>query len=99
MVELTDKLHGWTKSVYDFGCAFIHLSNLHDHAARDPLAQITEAERKAILDHLRHYHGGPHGAAPGFAEVVPYLPRVFTKIADNLECYVKQVERDGELEA
>lgn len=99
MVDLTDTLHGWTKSVYAFGCAFIHLSNLHDHQARDPLAQITQAERKAILDHLRYYHGGPHGESPGFADVVPYLPMVFTKIADNLECYVKQLEQDGELEA
>jgi len=99
MVDLTDTLHGWTKSVYAFGCAFIHLSNLHDHQARDPLDQITEAERKAILDHMRSYHGGPHGASPGFADVVPYLPMVFTKIADNLECYVKKVEQDGELEA
>lgn len=99
MVDLTDTLHGWTKSVYAFGCAFIHLSNLHDYQVRDPLGQITETERKAILDHLRYYHGGPHGASPGFADVVPYLPMVFTKIADNLECYVKQVEQDGELEA
>lgn len=99
MVDLTDTLHGWTKSVYAFGCAFIHLSNLHDHAARDPLAQITESERKAILDHLRFYHGGPNGDSPTFADVVPYLPMVFAKIADNLECYVKQIEQDGELEA
>lgn len=99
MVELTDTLHGWTKSVYTFGCAFIHLSNLHDHEARDPLHQITEAERTAILDHLRQYHGRPHGASPGFSDVVPYLPMVFTKIADNLECYVKQVEQNGGLEA
>jgi len=99
MVDLTDTLHGWTKSVYAFGCAFIHLSNLHDHQARDPLDQISDTERKAILDHLRYYHGGPPGASPGFSEVVPYLPMVFTKIADHLECYVKEVEQDGELEA
>ena len=99
MVDLTDTLHGWTKSVYAFGCAFIHLSNLHDHQTRDPLQQITESERTAILDHLRSYHGGPHGGSPGFAEIVPYLPMVFTKIADNLEYYVRQVEQDGEIEA
>jgi hypothetical protein len=37
MVQLTDTLHGWTKSVYAFGCAFIHLSSFHDHHVRDPL--------------------------------------------------------------
>lgn len=99
MVDLTDTLHGWTKSVYSFGCAFIHLSNLHDYQARDPLEQITEAERNAMLDHLRQYHGGPHGTSPGFSDVIPYLPRVFTKIAGNLEFYVKTIEQDGELDA
>ncbi len=84
MVDLTDTLHGWTKSVYAFGWAFIHLCNLHDHQTRDPLGQIMEAERKSTLDHLRHYHDGPHGASPAFSDVVPYLPMVFTKIADNL---------------
>jgi len=98
MVDLTHKLHGWTKSVYAFGCAFIHLSSFHDHQVRDPLAQLPDAERNVILEHLRHYHGGPHGESPRFSDVVPFLPRVFTKIADNLECYVKQVEQDGDLE-
>lgn len=99
MVELTDKLHGWTRSVYSFGCAFIHLSNLHDHQAREPLEQITEAERSAMLSHLRQYHGGPDGALLAFRDIIPYVPRVFSKISDNLECYVKDLEQDRGLES
>lgn len=98
MVDLTDTLHSWTRSVYAFGCAFIHLSNFHDHQVRDPLDQVTEEERRAILDHMRYYHGGPDGASPRFSDLIPYLPMVFTKIADNLECYVKAIEQDGDLE-
>lgn len=94
MVDLTDSLHGWTKSVYAFGCAFIHLSHLHDHQTRDPMDQISETERDAILGHLRYYHGGPSGTSPRFSDVVPLLPAVFEKIADNLECYVTQLEKD-----
>lgn len=30
MVELADRLHGWDRSVYRFGCAFIHLSSYPD---------------------------------------------------------------------
>ncbi len=37
MVDLANALHGWTKSVYAFGCAFIHLSHLHDYQTRGPL--------------------------------------------------------------
>jgi len=97
MVDLADTLHGWTKSVYAFGCAFIHLSNFHDYRARDPLYQISDSEREAILGHLRNSHGGPHGSEPSFSDIVPLLPMVFTKIADNLECYVKSIERDEDL--
>ncbi|CAN5878246.1 hypothetical protein BH23GEM7_BH23GEM7_07080 [soil metagenome] len=98
MVELTDTLHGWTKSVYSFGCAFIHLSSFHDHQVRDPLDQVSDRERNAILGHLRYYHGDPNGPSPRFTDVVPLLPMVFEKIADNLECYVEDLERDGDLE-
>ena len=84
--------------MYAFGSAFIHLSNLHDHKARDPLDYVSEVERNEILSYLRHYHGGPNETSPRFPDVVPFLPMVFTKIADNLECYVRQIESDGDLE-
>jgi hypothetical protein len=98
MVILADKLHNWTKSVYAFGCAFIHLSNLHDYRTRDPLAQIPADERNAVLRHLRYYHGGPAQELPTFADVVPFLPRVFEKIADNLRCYVDSLEAGKSLD-
>lgn len=98
MVELANKLHGWTRSVYRFGCAFIHLSNMHDYQSRDPLQQIPEDEREAILEHLRHYHGGPSQSQPTFGDIGHFLPRVYEKIADNLECYLKSLENGGSLE-
>lgn len=98
MVDLAQKLHGWTRSVYEFGCGFIHLSNLHDYRTRDPLTQISPAERDTILEHLRYYHGGPSNPAPTFDDIVPLLPRVFDKIADNLACYLKQLEGDEDID-
>lgn len=94
MVDLTNTLHGWTKSVYDFGCAFIHLSSFHDYQVRDPLAQITVEERRAILTHMHNYHHAPNETETRFIDIVPYLPMVFEKIAANLECYVKQLEEE-----
>lgn len=92
MVELSQTLQGWTQSVYKFGCAFIHLSCLHDYNDRDPLAQLPETERRDILEHCRHYHGGPHDGAERFDDLVSYLPRVLEKIASNLECYLGALE-------
>ncbi len=95
MVNLAQQLHGWTASVYSFGCAFIHLTRFHDHRHRDPLRSIPRDEQTAILRHMRSYHHGPPAENPSFDDLVPYLPQAFTKIADNLECYLKQLEIGG----
>ena len=92
MVKLAQELQGWAQSVYKFGCAFIHLSNLHDYNDRDPLLQLPAYERRDILDHCRYYHGGPATDAERFEDLVPYLPRVLEKISGNLECYLEQLE-------
>ena len=98
MVNLANHLHGWSKSVYSFGCAFIHLSAFHDYRDRDLLGLISNEERASILQHLRHYHGGPNGSSPTFADVVPLLPMVFDKISSNLECYLQHLEKGEDLE-
>lgn len=97
MVDLANKLNGWTESVYRFGCAFIHLSNMHDYRCRDPMASLGESEREAILKHLRHYHGEPPGPL-SVEGVAPILPMVFDKVSSNLEGYLVRLEADEELE-
>jgi hypothetical protein len=98
MVDLAQALQGWTQSVYKFGCAFIHLSGLHDYNDRDPLLQLSAEERRDIIDHCRHYHGGPAADAARFEDLVPYLPRVLEKISGNLECYLEALENGEVLE-
>ena len=98
MVELADSLHGWAKSVYDFGCAFIHLSSFHDYETRNPLELVTSDEREAILRHMRNYHHGPQSDHPTFEELASYLPAVFDKVSGNLDCYLKELESNGDLE-
>lgn len=93
MVDLAQNLQGWTRSVYKFGCAFIHLSGLHDYNDRDPLEQLPLQEREDILEHCRYYHGGPVGNDAKFSDLVPYLPNVLSKIAENLECYLEDLEK------
>jgi hypothetical protein len=97
MVDLSQQLQGWTQSVYRFGCAFVHLSDFHNHFAENPFQRLSEAERRDVLSHMRNYHGGPSHDNPDMEEFSTYLPRVFDKIADNLRCYIDQLER-GETE-
>lgn len=99
MVDLAQVLQGWTQSVYKFGCAFIHLSGLHDYNDRDPLSELPTEERSDILKHCRYYHGGPAPTAERFEDLVPYLPRVLEKISGNLECYLEALENGEVLNA
>ncbi len=92
MVDLAQSLQGWTRSVYKFGCAFIHLSNLHDYSDRDPLEQLPPEERDDLLSHCRHYHGGPLQEDANFSDLIPYLPRVLEKISGNLKSYLGGLE-------
>jgi hypothetical protein len=94
MAELAGKLHGWTGSVYKFGCAFIHLSAFHDYSDRDPFAALPASEQRDILNHMRDYHFGPPQATPTFQDLTPYFPRILDKISDNLRNYVKQLENN-----
>jgi hypothetical protein len=89
MVDLAQKLHGWTQSVYKFGCAFIHLSALHDYENRDPIARLTVNERTDLITHCRNYHGGPAQDSPTFQDFIPYLSNIFSKVSSNLDCYLK----------
>jgi hypothetical protein len=97
MVDLSKNLFNWAKNVYEFGCAFIHLSSFHDYATRDPLERIPAAERSTIASYLNYYHLIHLGPDVKFSEILPLLPNVFKKIKDNLECYLKDLEKDGEL--
>ncbi|MBX3276357.1 MAG: hypothetical protein KF729_39255 [Sandaracinaceae bacterium] len=98
MVDHAATLHGWAESVYRFGCAFIHLSQFHDYATRDPVAALTPGERAAMLRHLRGYHGGPARDDFTLVDVVPVLPPVFEKIRSNLDCYLRQLESGEKLD-
>ena len=92
MLKLASKLHGWSGSVYRFGCGFIHLSRFHDYKEREPMDAISQEEKDNILRYMQYYHGGPHVLNLKFADLIPYLPVVFEKISGNLESYLQDLE-------
>jgi len=95
MVEAAEKFEGWARSVYKFGCAFIHLSNFHGYNSQNPLNSISEEEKADLLRHMRYYHGGPESDNPTFHELARYFPRIFGKIKGNLECYLESLSKNS----
>ncbi len=98
MVDLADTLNGWTKSVYKFGCAFIHLSLFHDYAFNDPFENIELNEINSVKSHLNWYHGFPLTNELTMDSISFYLPMVFDKIESNLEHYIKNLEEQQTVE-
>jgi len=93
MVDLTDRLHGWTNSVYKLGCAFIHLSPMADYKNSNPFQQIEKTEINDIKQHLHNYHGFQLVDPLNMDTVSPYLLRVLDKVSSNLECYIEYLEK------
>ncbi len=94
MVELSNKLMGWTQSVYKFGCAFIHLSSFHGYENDDPLFQLNDIEKEEILAHLKNYHHIITEENLSFEVILKILPDVLKKISMNLECYIQHLEKN-----
>lgn len=94
MVELAEKLQGWTNSVYKFGCGFIHLSNYHDPENYDPFLELPELEQHNVKQFMNHYHNFDVNEELNFNNIKPYLHKVFIKIYDNLKCYVRELQEN-----
>ncbi|MGE3467974.1 MAG: hypothetical protein AB7J13_13705 [Pyrinomonadaceae bacterium] len=94
MVDLTDRLHGWTNSVYGLGCAFIHLSPMSDYRNSNPFQQLEQAETNNIKQHLHNYHGFPLNDELNMDTVSPYLLQVLEKVSGNLEGYIDHLENN-----
>lgn len=93
MVNISDKLNGWTESVYKFGCSFIHLSAYHDYQNNDPFLRLSPSEVNSIKNHLNNYHDFSLSKDLTLSNFEPYITRVFDKIQGNLECYVEDLEK------
>jgi hypothetical protein len=98
IVGLAQKLRGWTKSAYKFGCGFLHMSEFHSRFAANPLDKLKYSEKLDILSHLRTYHAAPPAADPDIPELSRYVPRVFEQVSKNLDCYLSRLEREETLD-
>ena len=92
MIDLAQTLQGWTKSVYKFGCAFIHLSEYHNYFHSDPVLKLSNDELQDIAAHLSWYHGYNQKEELTLEAIKIYIPMIFNKINENLECYIKDLE-------
>ncbi len=94
MVDYTNNLFGYAQLVYRFGCSFIHLSNLQNWLDEDVSANLDVETKKAIAMYINQYHGTGLDASFTFKDIIIFIPDIFNKIHDNLECYVESIEKE-----
>jgi hypothetical protein len=69
-------MSGWVDPIYDIGCAFIHLSSYHDYANLNPIRNLSNAQRKTIVEHVESHHKIRLNIDFGFNELVEVAPLV-----------------------
>jgi len=92
MVENMPHIMGWAKHIYDFCCAFIHLSPYHDWAESDDIPNLSLDKRRQITQGLREQQNDDWGYDTslvinenfGFNDLVPFVPHIFKKLRGNL---------------
>lgn len=92
MVDAANSLQGWTKSVYKFGCAFIHLSSLLDYSHENLFSKLPKSNHDDIKQHLHDYYDFSLANDLNMTTIKPFLPRVFRKVTDDLESYISGLE-------
>jgi len=92
MVNISNNFQGWTKYVYDFGCAFIHLSDYHNYDSEDPFESLEEVDKSKIKYFMNWHHGYDLNQDLTFESIKNKLVNVFEKVNSNLECYIINIE-------
>lgn len=98
MVEYATQPHSWVRDLYDFGCAFVHLSNGHDYLARDPFRSLSVPKRVRIAKYLADFYGADVDDTSSFEEIARYSVQVFEKMKNNAEGYLRAIEEGRVLE-
>jgi len=87
MVKSMSRSLGWTEHIYEFCCAFVHLSPYHDWASDDTIPNLTQDKRHLIVNAIRSQQYDPTLVIDenfGFTDLILFAPHIFNKLRDNL---------------
>ena len=98
MLNKAINLHGWASKVYDFACAFIHLSYYHDYFNDDPFSRMDKKDLEIIKNYMIEFHEFQKQEIITFNSLKPYMSNIFQKINGNLKCYIENLEENPPLQ-
>lgn len=97
MVKQISVKLGWTTHIYDFCCAFIHLSPYHDWASSSEIPNLTQEKRSEIVKGIKAQQNKNWGYDPTleidenftFDDLILFAPHIFMKLRENLLYEIK----------
>jgi len=97
MVNALSRKLGWAEHIYDFCCAFVHLSPYHDWASTDDIPNLTQDKRRQIVSAIKGQQDDVWGYDTtfvinedfGFNDLLPFVPHIFKKLKSNLPYEMK----------
>jgi len=97
MVEQLSYSLGWARHIYEFCCAFIHLSPYHDWATTPDIPNLTIDKRRFIVNEIKGQQNDAWGYNTTleinedfvFDDLIPFAPHIFKKLRSNLLCEMK----------
>lgn len=84
----------WAIHIYDFCCAFIHLSPYHDWAVTSNIPNLTKEKRLSIVSEIKKQQNDVWGYDTSlvinpdfeFDDLIPFVPYIYKKLKGNLLC-------------
>ena len=97
MVNTLSRSLGCAEHIYDFCCAFIHLSPYHDWASSSEIPDLTQEKRRFIVSEIKSQQDDNWGYDTtlvinedfDFDDLIPFAPHIFKKLRDILFCEMK----------
>jgi hypothetical protein len=94
MAAIVKDYNKWISELYDFGTLFDHITDHHDFKTADPLASLPSVPKTTIKYYLSTHHQFPYDMDLNFTNVLAYLPKVATKVSNNLKRYLVDLENN-----
>jgi hypothetical protein len=91
LLNFTEKLNGWGKSIYNFGFSFKSLSNNYNYLLKNPIISLEETERSKIYNYIKEYHNKDFPIDFTMDKLIPLLPLVFMKITSELKIELEKL--------
>jgi len=83
--DFAKELKGWEFDIFEFRNVFYKVNNNFNYILKDPIKGLNDSERELIYKYVKEYHDPEFKNDYTIKELVPVLPIIFKRIADNIK--------------